>query len=79
MARKSSFTIRAQKRIWYTDEGEAEEEEERHTWRDGTYVKFKRDIRIQVAEPADPEELIYPRADRNKIIRPEEYYRYSET
>lgn len=79
MARKSSFTIRAQKRIRYTDaEKQKADVSEICVWvrRDGTYAKFKRDGEYKLPNRGSGRTNI-SQADRNKITRPKGYYRYS--
>lgn len=83
MARKSSFTIRAQKHVQYTDakeegsgnSGEGEGVERVCVWWDGVYAKFKRDGGYKLPNCGSGRTNI-SQVDRNKIIRPEAYYRY---
>lgn len=56
------------------EEKEAREED---VWRDGVYAKFKRDGGYKLPNRGSGRTNI-SQADRNKIIRPEGYYRYSE-
>lgn len=55
--------------------GAAEEKED--VWRDRVYAKFKRDGGYKLPNRGSGRTNI-SQADRNKIIRPEGYYRYSE-